>query len=195
MIETVLFIPAYGIVEDKISILPAKGKSIFGKIFPVMKSLNPAMARLSPDSLLLTDFDKLNLSLNAIRIRKFIMDTLTKTGVNKMENNEVEKSKALIIVEIIEYVPNSVVIKSIIKKTTGNISAMSFDSGEGLTEKTSPFDTFAQIIDGKAEIVINGKSNFLITGESIVIPAHAPNIVKANERFKMILTIIKSGYE
>jgi quercetin dioxygenase-like cupin family protein len=72
---------------------------------------------------------------------------------------------------------------------------MSFDTGEGLTEKTSPFDTFAQIIDGRAEIVIDGKSNLLDTGQSIIIPAHAPNTIIANERFKMILTIIKSGYE
>jgi quercetin dioxygenase-like cupin family protein len=110
-------------------------------------------------------------------------------------SSEIEKSVALIIVEIIEYVPNSIVSKTIIKKSTGNISVMSFDTGEGLTEKTSPFDTFAQIIDGMAEIVIDGKSNMLQTGEGIVIPAHRPNIIKANERFKMILTIIKSGYE
>jgi len=109
--------------------------------------------------------------------------------------NELEKSKAHITVEIIEYVPNSVVIKTILKKSTGNISVMSFDSGEGLTEKTSPFDTFAQIIEGKAEIVINGESNFLQTGQSIVIPAHESNYVKPNGRFKMILTVIKSGYE
>ncbi len=113
-----------------------------------------------------------------------------------MENIiEVEKSKALIVVEIIEYIPNSVVSKTIIKKTTGNISAMSFDMGEALTERTSPFDSFAQIIEGKAEIIIDGKSNCLETGESIIIPAHAPNIIKANERFKMISTVIKSGYE
>ncbi|SMO94804.1 hypothetical protein [Fodinibius sediminis] len=71
---------------------------------------------------------------------------------------ELEKSKALIIVEIIEYVPDSVVIKTIIKKTTGNISAVSFDSGERLEEKNSPFDTFFQIIDGRAEIIIDGHS-------------------------------------
>ena len=59
-----------------------------------------------------------------------------------MENSEVEKSKVLIIVEIIEYIPNSVLIKTIIKKTTGNVSAVSFDSGEALSEKSSPFDTF-----------------------------------------------------
>ncbi|MEI7586811.1 cupin domain-containing protein [Runella sp.] len=112
-----------------------------------------------------------------------------------MENSEFEKAKAFIIVEIIEYIPNSVVIKTIIKKTTGNVSAVSFDSGEALTERTSPFDTFIQVIDGKAEVIIEGTSNLLNTGQSIIIPAHARNTIKANERFKMISTIIKSGYE
>jgi quercetin dioxygenase-like cupin family protein len=107
---------------------------------------------------------------------------------------ELEKSVSHIIVEIIEYVPNSVVSKTIIKKSSGNISVMSFDSGEGLTEKTSPFDTFAQIIEGKAEIVIDKKSHVLQTGEGIIIPAHSPNSIHPNGRFKMILTIIKSGY-
>lgn len=112
-----------------------------------------------------------------------------------MKNQEHEKSKVFIIVEIIEYIPNSVVIKTIIKKTTGNVSAVSFDSGEALTEKISPFDTFIQVIDGRAEIVIDDKSSLLETGNSIIIPAHTRNTIKANERFKMISTVIKSGYE
>ena len=110
-------------------------------------------------------------------------------------NIELEKSVSHIIVEIIEYVPNSVVIKTIIRKSTGNVSIMSFDSGEGLTEKTSPFDTFAQIIEGKAEIVIDRVSHLLESGQGIIIPAHASNFIKPNGRFKMIQTIIKSGYE
>lgn len=115
-----------------------------------------------------------------------------------MKENEVidfEKSKAHIIVEIIEYVPDSVVIKTIIKKSTGNISAVSIDSGEKLEEKTSPFDTFIQIIDGKAEIIIDGDSKLLDIGESIIIPAHSIHTIKANDKFKMISTVIKSGYE
>jgi len=113
----------------------------------------------------------------------------------KADSSELEKSKAHIIVEIIEYMTNSVVIKTIIKKSTGNISVMSFDSGEGLTEKTSPFDTFVQILEGKAEIVIDKESNLLESGQGIIIPAHSPNFIKPNGRFKMISTIIKSGYE
>ncbi|MEO5975540.1 MAG: cupin domain-containing protein [Chryseolinea sp.] len=112
-----------------------------------------------------------------------------------MESQDLEKSKKFIVVEILEYVPNSVVIKTIIRKTTGNVTAVSFDSGEALTEKTTPFDTFIQIIEGKAEISIDGESFLLDTGQSIIIPAHRRNSIIANERFKMISTVIKSGYE
>jgi quercetin dioxygenase-like cupin family protein len=118
-----------------------------------------------------------------------------KIKIRKPVDNEMEQSKSHIIVEIIEYMANSVVIKTIIKKSTGNISIMSFDSGEGLTEKTSPFDTFIQIIEGKAEVVIDKVSHLLQTGMGITIPAHSPNYIKPNGRFKMISTIIKSGYE
>ncbi len=112
-----------------------------------------------------------------------------------MDRNEVEKAKALNNVEIIDYIPHSVVIKTIIKKPTGNIRIMSFDSCDPLTGKISPFDTFIQIIDGVADIVIDGRSNLLNTGQSIVIPAHTSNVVRSRVPFKMISTVIKSGYE
>src|SRR6476469_11170232 len=115
--------------------------------------------------------------------------------VRKPDTTELEKSKTHIIVEIIEDMANSVVRKTSIRKSTGNISAMSFDSGEGLIEKTSPFDTFVQIIEGKAEIVIDKLPHLLQSGEGIIIPAHASNFIKPNGRFKMISTVINSRYE
>lgn len=112
-----------------------------------------------------------------------------------MENKELEKGKSHIIVEILEYVPNSVVSKTILRKLTGNVSVSSLDTGEGFSEKISPFDTFVQIIEGKAEVMIDGEIKMLDTGDGIIIPAHQSNSIKANERFKMISTVIKSGYE
>ncbi len=112
-----------------------------------------------------------------------------------MKTTEIEKSKAHIMVEIIEYAPNSVISKTILRKLTGNVSISSIDTGEGFSEKISPFDSFIQIIEGEAEIVIDGESKILKTGDGIIIPAHKPNSIKANERFKMISTVIKSGYE
>lgn len=112
-----------------------------------------------------------------------------------MENTEIDKAKAFILVEIIEYVSHAVVIKTIIKKTTGNVTAISFDTGENLIQKIVPFDRFIQVIEGNAEILINDDSFSLETGQAIIIPAHAKNTIVANERFKMISTVIKSGYE
>ena len=112
-----------------------------------------------------------------------------------MDNLEYKNSKAFKIIDIVEYLPKSVVIKSILRKTTGIVSAVSFDSGEVLVGKISPFDTLIQVIDGKSEIIIDDKSNLLEIGQSIIIPAHTSNTIKANVRFKMISTTIKSGYE
>ena len=114
---------------------------------------------------------------------------------NNNEMIELEKSKSHIILEIIEYVPNAVVSKTIIKKISGNITVSSFDAGEELAEKRSPFDTYIQIIDGAAEIMINEKNYMLKLGDGIIIPAHARHHFNANVQFKMISTIIKSGYE
>ena len=124
------------------------------------------------------------------------MDAMNNRGQNnKHDTLELEKSKAHIIVEIIEYIPNAVVSKTIIRKTTGNVTAMSFDSGEELAEKITPFDTFVQIIDGKAEVVIDKTRHYLNLGTRIIIPAHKSHCFNAKEKFKMISTVIKSGYE
>lgn len=115
-----------------------------------------------------------------------------KLGSNR---KEIKKSSVHIIVALIDYLPNAIVTKTILKKITGDIILMSFDKGEEQPEKSSPFDTFLQVIDGTAEIIISAKKYRLESGEGITIPAHAYNYIKANERFKVIQTIIKSGYE
>ena len=122
---------------------------------------------------------------------------IKKNPKSKIANDktEMQKLKVHIIVEIIEYVSNAVLSKTIIKKTTGNVTVTSMASGEELAEKTSPFDTYVQIIDGVAEVIIKNKKYMLKLGEGIVIPAHATHRFNANEQFKMISTIIKSGYE
>ena len=115
------------------------------------------------------------------------------TLVTQTEDKGIEKSKSHIIVEIIEYLPKSVLSKTIIKKTTGNVTVSSFDTGEELAEKKSPFDTYIQIIDGSAEIIIDEKKFNLHLGEGIIIPANSPHCFNAHEQFKMISTIIKSA--
>ena len=107
----------------------------------------------------------------------------------------IETSQAHTLVDLIEYVPHSVVVRTLVYKTTGNIIVIAIDSGESLEEKISPFDTYIQIIEGESEIVIDNCSTILATGQAIVVPAHAANLIRANNPSKMVVTVIKSGYE
>jgi len=112
-----------------------------------------------------------------------------------MKPAEIESSKAHIVIDLIEYVPNSIVTRTIIRRLTGNINAIAIDSGESLSEKISPFDIYIQIIEGEVEVVIENSSSNLVTGQGILIPAHAANVIRAENPAKMLRTIIKSGYE
>jgi len=110
-----------------------------------------------------------------------------------MEPNEFEKSKVFSFSKSIEYSEGGIVSKTVLKKQTGNISLFSFDKGEALSEHTAPFDAMIQVVDGRGEIIIGGKSFFLETGQSIIMPANITHAVKAAEKFKMVLTMIKSS--
>jgi quercetin dioxygenase-like cupin family protein len=107
-------------------------------------------------------------------------------------SNEFEKGKIFSYPQSIAYAEKAVVSKHIIKKETGNISLFAFDKGEGLSEHTAPFDAVVQIVDGRADVIIDGASNVLEAGETIIMPANIPHALNAVEQFKMVLTMIKS---
>jgi quercetin dioxygenase-like cupin family protein len=109
-----------------------------------------------------------------------------------MAENEFDKGVKFSYNESIGYADKAVVSKHVIKKATGNISLFAFDQGEGLSEHTAPFDAVVFIVDGKADIIIDGVSNLLEAGEAIIMPANIPHALKAVEKFKMVLTMIRS---
>jgi quercetin dioxygenase-like cupin family protein len=109
-----------------------------------------------------------------------------------METNEFEKAKVFSFNDSIEYASGGKLSKTVLKKETGNISLFSFAKGEALSEHTAPFDAMIQVVDGKGEVIIGGKSFILEAGQSIIMPANITHAVKAVEKFKMVLTMIKS---
>ena len=109
-----------------------------------------------------------------------------------MESNEFEKAKVFSFNESVEYASGGILSKTVLKKETGNISLFSFAKGEALSEHTAPFDAMIQVVDGKGEVIIGGKSFILEAGQTIIMPASISHAVKAVERFKMVLTMIKS---
>lgn len=108
-----------------------------------------------------------------------------------MENTSGITGKVVGLKELINYQEGSVVSKEIIKKETGTVTLFAFDQGQGLSEHTAPFDALVNIIDGQAEVTISGEPFIVKEGEMIIMPAHKPHALKAAEKFKMLLVLIK----
>ena len=101
----------------------------------------------------------------------------------------VKKEKAL---DLVKYQKNTVASRAIINKPSGTVTSFAFDKGQGLSEHTAPFDAMVYLLDGAAEIKIAGKKHKLNAGEMIVMPANKPHALKAVEKFKMLLIMVKS---
>ncbi len=112
-----------------------------------------------------------------------------------MDANDIERTRDLTLVELVEYRPGAVAEQPIIRKPTGSVSILSFDAGQGLTPSTSPFEAFVQIIEGACEVEVDGTPHLLKTGHGMILPAHRATSFRSNERCKLIRTVIKSGYE
>lgn len=94
--------------------------------------------------------------------------------------------------EFVGYQDGAVVSREIIKKPTGSVTLFAFDEGEGLSEHTAPFDALVQVLEGEAEIRISGQPHRVQAGEMILLPVGQPHALKAIQRFKMMLTMIRS---
>ena len=109
-----------------------------------------------------------------------------------METGEFEESKTFNLEALLEYSTNAIVIKNISVRNNCVIQAFAFDFGKVLSHDESPFTRFIHVIEGKAEVVINGNSTFMGSGDSILIPAFASSSIEANHKFKMLCVTVKS---
>ncbi|HPF44694.1 MAG TPA: cupin domain-containing protein [Syntrophomonadaceae bacterium] len=96
------------------------------------------------------------------------------------------------LVDLVDYQKDSVVSKTLVNKPAGTITLFAFDEGQSLSEHTAPFDALVYVMDGEGEVIIDGKSNQLLAGEIILMPANVPHAVKALQKFKMMLIMVKS---
>lgn len=104
-------------------------------------------------------------------------------------NNDLKSNS---LVDMVNYQEDSVVSKTILDKKTGTVTLFAFDQGQGLSEHTAPFDALVQVLDGEVEINISGKPFHLKQGQMIIMAANEPHALNAVNRFKMLLTMIRS---
>jgi quercetin dioxygenase-like cupin family protein len=102
------------------------------------------------------------------------------------------KSEVLKFTEMVGYQEGSVVSRQVTKEEAGNVTLFAFDKDQGLSEHTAPFDALVHILEGQAQVVISGRPYDLQAGDAIIMPANEPHALKAIQRFKMLLTMIRA---
>ncbi len=107
-------------------------------------------------------------------------------------NNELAKEVPIDLKNHISYAKDSVVSKTLVNKKTGTLTLFAFDAGQELSEHTAPFDAVVQILDGQAELTLNGRKVNIQAGQLIILPANVPHAVYAQKKFKMFLTMIRA---
>jgi quercetin dioxygenase-like cupin family protein len=95
------------------------------------------------------------------------------------------------LAEFVSYGSDAVISKTLLDKPTGTLTLFAFDAGQGLSEHTSPYDATVQILDGAARLVIDGEQVTAAAGELVIMPANVPHSVHADEKFKMLLIMIR----
>ncbi|MEW6540960.1 MAG: cupin domain-containing protein [Bacillota bacterium] len=100
--------------------------------------------------------------------------------------------KAVNLKDLVEYAEGSIVSRTLVDKKTGTLTLFAFDAGQGLSEHTAPFDAVVQILDGKAALMIGGQALEASAGQLVIMPANVPHALRAVERFKMLLTMIRA---
>ncbi len=100
--------------------------------------------------------------------------------------------KKFALKEMVDYQDGSIVSRTITDKKTGTVTIFAFDKEQSLSEHTAPYDAMVYLVDGVGEFAIGGVSYQLNEGEMIIMPANIPHAVKATERFKMLLVMIRS---
>ena len=95
------------------------------------------------------------------------------------------------LIDLIDYQEEAVVSRTILDRKTGTITLFAFDEGQGLSEHTAPFDALVNVIDGEAEVTISGEIHKVKNGQIIIMPANKPHSLKAEQRFKMMLVMVR----
>lgn len=101
------------------------------------------------------------------------------------------KARAIGLKDFVDYSSGAVVSKTLIDKKIGTLTLFAFAAGQGLSEHTAPYDAVVQVLDGEAEITIGKQLVKAQAGEVVIMPAGVPHALRARQRFKMLLTMIR----
>jgi quercetin dioxygenase-like cupin family protein len=102
-------------------------------------------------------------------------------------------SEVTVVSGLSDIVPDAIVSRTLVKNKAGTVTFFAFAAGQELSKHSAPFDALVHITDGQAVIVIDDTEYSVGAGELILMPANIPHAVRADNDFKMMLTLLKEA--
>lgn len=93
---------------------------------------------------------------------------------------------------MIEYNKGTIATTVITSNKKGNLTIYAFDKGQKINEHSDPFETKVQVLEGSGIIRIAQKEFTINEGECLTMPANTPHDIEAPQRFKLLMTMMKS---
>ena len=101
-----------------------------------------------------------------------------------------EHSAVLPLAGQVEYMPGQIVSKTLAQNKHHSLTLFAFEKDEEISSHDSTGDAMILVLDGTGRITIADETYLVHAGEAIVMPANVPHAVYAEERFKMLLTVL-----
>jgi quercetin dioxygenase-like cupin family protein len=96
---------------------------------------------------------------------------------------------------LIAYTDHNVSSKTIVQRKDMSMTLLAFDADEGLSTHSAAGDAMVIALEGTVKLTIGDNELVVKAGESAVMPANIPHAVKALEKFKMLLIVVKPQIE
>ena len=112
-------------------------------------------------------------------------------ATDKEKKSRIEENKVIDLLKLVDYGQGAIVSRTLIENDAGTVTLFAFDADQDLSEHTAPFDALVQVLDGQGEFIIGGTSHQVTAGQIILMPANVPHALRANQRFKMMLTMLR----
>jgi quercetin dioxygenase-like cupin family protein len=90
-----------------------------------------------------------------------------------------------------DYAEGSIVSRILGQTDGGSLTVFAFDAGQALSEHTSPYNAYVQVLEGTVTLTIGGIPLTVQAGQVALMPAGIPHAVAGPGRFKMLLTMLK----
>lgn len=100
-------------------------------------------------------------------------------------------AEALTLSDLISPAEHGIASRVLAKNAGGNVTLFAFDTGEGLSEHTTPFDALVMTLEGALTLTIGGRTVAAAPGTIVRLPAQVPHAVEATTAARMLLIMLR----